>query len=118
MDPVTLGVISTGLTAFGAYNEYKAGKEASKEADLMTEAQMSDEMNRTKAEQAERRARLAASGVQSTGSSALFMNEAKKQDSKRLNYMKRTGDARSDYLEQQGKAGAIGSLAKIPGYWT
>ena len=109
--------IGTAATVYGAYSSYQAGKDAEKEADLMTDAQMSDERNRTAAEQAERRARLAASGVQSSGSPALFMGQAKKQDDLRLNYMKRTGDAKADYLSSTGKANAIGSLAKIPSYW-
>ncbi len=113
-----LPIISTALTAYGAYSQYKAGKEAEKEAELRTEAEMADEANRSRAEQAERRARIAASGIQATGSPAMFMKEAERQDQRRLSWMKRTGGARADYLRSQGTAGAVGSLAKIPGYWT
>jgi len=109
--------LGTAATVYGAYNSYQAGKDASKEAELLTDQQMYDERNRTNAEQAERRARAAASGIQMAGSPSLFMGQAKKQDDTRLNYMKRTGDVKSDYLASQGKAEAIGSLAKIPSYW-
>lgn len=119
MDPGTLiAIASTVVTGYGAYNEYQAGKDAKKESELRSGMEISDERNRTAAEQAERRARAAASGIQSSGSSALYMSEAKKQDDKRLDYMRRTGNAQSDYLASSGKAGAIGSLSKIPGYWT
>ncbi len=118
MDPGTLAMIaSTALSGFGAYNQYEAGKDASKEAQALTAQQMGDERNRSAAEQAERRARAAASGIQFTGSSKLFMDQAKKQDASRLNWMKKTGDARADSLESQGTAGALGSLSNIPGYW-
>ena len=112
-----LPLISTALTAFGAYGEYKAGKEAKKESDARSDQEIYDERNRTNAEQAERRARAAASGIQLSGSPALFMNEAKKKDNERLNYMKRVGGKKADYLESTGTAGAIGSLSKIPSYW-
>jgi len=118
MDPATMMVVSTALTGFGAYQQYEAGKDAEDEAKSLTRQQLSDERNKTAAEQAERRARVAASGVQATGSPAMFMKGAKKQDDERINWMKRAGGKRADSLRSQGTAAAVGSLAKIPGYWT
>lgn len=111
-------IISTALTAFGAVQQYRAGKDAEREAEMLSEQQRADERNRARAEQAERRARAAASGIQLTGSSAQFMEAAERQDKKRLDWMKRTGKARAKGLRKQGEAGAVGSLARIPGYWT
>ncbi len=117
MDPVTLGVISTGLTAFGAYNEYQAGKDAEKAQDKETAENMRRASAEDKASMAETRARIAASGLQTTGSSALFLKEKKKEDARQLNWMKKAGDYKGDALRSQGTSGAISSLAKIPGYW-
>lgn len=114
-DPITIA--STALTAFGAYSQYEAGKDAEAEAKALSKQQMADERNRANAEMAKRRARLAASRVQPSGSPSLFMKEAKKQDDERLGWMKRTGKARADSLRSQGNAAAVSSLARIPGYW-
>ncbi len=118
MDPATMAIVSTAATAFGAYQTYQGGKDAAAQAKAQTRMEMADERNRTAAEQAERRARAAASGIQSGGSSALFMDSAKKQDDQRLRYMKKAGKAKQDYLKSSGQSDAIGGLAKIPGYWT
>ena len=109
--------IGTAATVYGAYQTYQGGKDAAAQAKAQTKMEMADERNRTAAEQAERRARAAASGIQSTGSSALFMDAAKKQDDQRLKLMKRAGSAKEDYLKSAGTADSISSLSKIPGYW-
>lgn len=110
--------VGTAATLYGAYSSYEAGKDASKEAKMLSEQQMADERNRSRAEQAERRARAAASGIQLSGSTEDYMQAAKRQDEQRLLWMKRTGKAKADYLKSQGKSDAIGSLSNIPGYWT
>ncbi len=119
MDPATLATLaSTAMTAYSAYSTYEAGQASADEAKKLSQQQMYDERNRAAAQQAERRARAAASGIQSgTGSSMMFRKGAKAKDDERLNWMKRTGTARADAYKEQGKAGAIGQLAKIPGYW-
>lgn len=109
--------VGTAATLFGAYNQYEAGKEAEKEAQMLTDQQVRDERLRSDAEQAERRARAAASGIQPSGSSQLFMQTAAEQDDQRLKWMRRTGNVRADALKSQGRAGAFGTLSRIPGYW-
>ena len=118
MDPVTLSIISTGLTAYGAYNEYQAGKDAEKAQDKETAEDMRRAAAEDKASMAETRARIAASGVQTTGSPGLYLKEKGKEDSRQLDWMKKAGDYKGEALRDQGTSGAIGSLAKIPGYWT
>lgn len=109
--------VGTAASLIGAYQSYKGGQESAEAAREQYKAEMYDEKNRARAEMAERRARLAASGVQGTGSPAMFLEAAEKQDKKRLNYMKRAGKAKADAYETEGTAGVVGSLAKIPGYW-
>jgi len=110
--------LGTAATAYGAYSSYKAGKDAEKLQDKETAENMRRAAAEDKASMAETRARIAASGVQTAGSSALYLKEKGKEDSRQLDWMKKAGDYRGDALRDQGTSGAIGSLAKIPGYWT
>ena len=116
MEPVTL--ISTALTAFGAYGQYQAGKDAEKAADKETAENIRRASAEDKAKLAENRARIAASGVQLSGSPSLYLNEMEKENKRQTGWMKRAGDSQADALSSAGKTAAIGSLSKIPGYWT
>jgi len=119
MDPATIAMVaSTVMTGASAYSQYQAGKDAEKLQDKETAENMRRAAAEDKASMAETRARIAASGVQTAGSSALYLKEKGKEDSRQLDWMKKAGDYRGDALRDQGTSGAIGSLAKIPGYWT
>jgi len=118
MDPATMMVVSTALTGFGAYQQYEAGKDAEKAADKETTENIRRADAEDRAKLAETRARIAASGVQTTGSPALYMKGMENEQRKQKGWMKKAGDYRADALRSAGTADAVGSLAKIPGYWT
>jgi hypothetical protein len=110
-------LVSTALTGFAAYNQYQGGQDAKQAAKRQTREDMLDERNRAAAEMAERRARLAASGVTASGSPMRFMDTAARQDKRRLKSIQRSGKARADALGTEGTTGALTSLSRIPGYW-
>lgn len=109
--------LAAGATAYSAYSSYQAGKDAEKAQDKETAENMRRAAAEDRASMAETRARIAASGVQTTGSSALYLKEKGKEDSRQLNWMKKAGDYRGDALRAEGTSSAISSLSKIPGYW-
>ena len=122
MDPATLAVIGkavgTAGSLYGAYSSYQAGKEA----EDLREDQRDEDIRRAaasdRAEMAENRARLAASGVQSTGSPLRYMGELEKEQRLQRAWTRRAGSAEAKAYRDQGTSDAIGSLTRIPGYWT
>ena len=119
MDPATFAMVaSTAMSGFSAYSQYEAGKDAAKMADKETAENIRRANAEDRAKNAENRARLAASGVQSTGSPGLFLKEQQDEQSRQKKWMKKAGDYRADALKDQGTSSALGSLAQIPGYWT
>ncbi len=122
MDPATLGVIasvvSTGGALYGAYSQYEAGKDAEKAAKKETAENIRRAAAEDRAKMAETRARLGASNVQPTGSPLRYMSEMEKEQGLQRAWTSKAGKYRAKALRDEGTTGAIGSLVKIPGYWT
>ena len=111
-------VAATGASLYGAYSSYEAGQDAAKMADKETAENIRRANAEDRAKNAENRARIAASGVQFTGSPGLFLKEQQDEQSRQKSWMKKAGDYRADALKDEGTSSAVGKLAKIPGYWT
>lgn len=125
MDPATLAVLSTatkvigtGASLYGAYSSYEAGKDAAKDSKQETAENIRRAQAQNRAALAETRARLAAQGLQFSGTPGRYMDEMQKEQGRQIDWTRRAGSNRARALRDQGKSDALGSLTGIAGYWS
>lgn len=122
MDPATLTtvakVVGTGVSLFGAYNQYEAGRDAAKLAKDESNEQIRRQQAQDRARLAESRARAAASGINLSGSTSDYLSAMEREQGRELNWLRKSGKARAEAFKDEGASSALGGLTKAAGYWT
>jgi len=110
--------VMTVLSVLGGAMQYKSGRDAAAAANAETEEQLRRQAAYDKAQAAETRARIAASGITPTGSPMKYLQRLEDEQQTQQSWTARAGSARASSLKSQGMANAVSSISKIPGYWT
>jgi hypothetical protein len=104
-------ILKLGLGLYGAKQQYDAGKDAEKNADRnaeLIERETAENTRRMKASQGRAqstlRARMAASGIKSSGgSSKTFLDEYVKEDENQLEWLQESGASQASITRRAGK---------------
>lgn len=103
-------IFSLGLKLASANQQYKAGKDAEKNAERNAELirrETDEQARRMKSQQKRRqstlRARMAASGTKMDGSNKTFLEEYVEEDERQLEWLQESGDSRAALTLRAGK---------------
>lgn len=122
---IAMMVMSAAMTAYGAHQQYEAGKEAKKIADenARREEEVAGEEARRRENQldkdmSEAKARIYASGLDMGGSSEMYMQDLRDTGAEEVAWIHKSGRLRADTMRAEGKlarsqarAGAFQTLA-------
>lgn len=104
-----LSWVGMAASGYNAYSQYQSGKQAEDIANMNasnmrreTEEEARRLERQQKMNQASMRARAAASGIKLDGSSALYIDEQKKEDKRQLDWMKEAGENRALLTQVEG----------------